>query len=80
MKKKKEKKEQKQFIVYRKGYSIFTREEYVVREELTKQELEKYLIKYINEIDNIEVFNINDKINVEVDIKFKLDALIKTEE
>lgn len=69
---KKNKTEPKQFIAYRKGCNMFNAQEYIVREELTKQELEKYLIKHINEIDDIEVFNIKDQINLEVDININI--------
>lgn len=60
----------KEYIVYRYYFDnvVYRREKI----EFTKKELYKYLYDNQTEIDNIDVFKIEDKIKVKIDTKITL--------
>lgn len=64
-------KEKKEFIIYRKDYSGIISGYY--KKELTREELKDYISKECNRLENIDVYKIEDKINVNIDISININ-------
>lgn len=57
----------KKYIVYRKYSTIFVSEQYE-RVELSEKELINYIEKHAGELKNIDIFETNNKVKIDMNI------------